>query len=198
MYTIFINESVIYLSENPREDTATKNFDYGSSSLKSSIAEVAQGVITSVCIYSADLPKLWSDFQQEFKVVEAAGGLVFNEKKETLWILRNGIWDLPKGKLEKNEDLEKAAIREVAEECGVTNLKLVCPMKKTYHVYFHKGKSVLKITNWYEMFTNSDQNLKPQLEEGITQVEWMDNVKIKEALNNTYDNIKLLCKFAAL
>ncbi len=198
MYTIFINESVIYLSENPREDTATVNFNYGNSNLRSIITEVVQGIITSVCIHGADLPQLWSDFKQEFKVVEAAGGLVFNEKKETLWILRNGVWDLPKGKLEKNEDFEHAALREVAEECGVTNLKLVCPMEKTYHVYFHKGKSVLKITYWYKMFANSKQKLKPQLEENITEVIWMDNVKIQEALNNTYDNIKLLCKFAAL
>ncbi len=33
----------------------------------------------------------------------AAGGWVMNEFNEVLWIFRLGVWDLPKGKVEKNE-----------------------------------------------------------------------------------------------
>ena len=47
--------------------------------------------------------------------MQAAGGLVLNEKKEILLIFRRGKWDMPKGKLDKGEKLEDCAIREVGE-----------------------------------------------------------------------------------
>ena len=34
-------------------------------------------------------------------------------------IFRNKKWDLPKGKIDGNEDEETAALREVNEECGL-------------------------------------------------------------------------------
>ena len=36
-----------------------------------------------------------------------------------LFILRNVVWDIPKGKLEKGETPELAAVREIEEECGL-------------------------------------------------------------------------------
>ena len=198
MYTIFINDSVIYLAEKMTESDAVSVLNYNHIDLKDIIYHVEFGEQKSVCIYSHDLNELWDDFKAQFTIIEAAGGLVFNEKNETLWIYRNDTWDLPKGKVERNEGFEEAAIREVKEECGVTNLRLLCPIKQTYHVYQHKGKRILKVTHWYKMFAKSNQNLNPQLEEQITKVVWMNSVKMKNALENTYENIKLLCKFAAL
>ena len=58
-----------------------------------------------------------------YEFIDAAGGLVENNGK-FLWIFRNGIWDLPKGKVEINENFKSAGIREVQEECGLdSNLK---------------------------------------------------------------------------
>ena len=54
----------------------------------------------------------------KFKVIRAAGGVVDKEGK-TLLIHRNGLWDLPKGKMERNEDIRSCALREVEEETGV-------------------------------------------------------------------------------
>ena len=36
-------------------------------------------------------------------IIEAAGGMVFNEKNELLMIFRRGFWDLPKGKIDPGE-----------------------------------------------------------------------------------------------
>jgi 8-oxo-dGTP pyrophosphatase MutT (NUDIX family) len=55
---------------------------------------------------------VFEEFKACFKVIEAGGGLVLNSKGEFLVIYRNGIWDLPKGKLEKGEDFQTAALRE--------------------------------------------------------------------------------------
>ncbi|MEO0278764.1 MAG: NUDIX hydrolase [candidate division WOR-3 bacterium] len=55
----------------------------------------------------------------------SAGGVVFRKSEERLQILlisvkEGKIWTLPKGLVEKGERPEKAALREVKEETGVT------------------------------------------------------------------------------
>ncbi len=77
-------------------------------------------------------------------LIEAGGGVVLNDRGEFLVILRNGIWDLPKGKLEKGEDFATAAMREVEEETGLHGLKMLDPLSSTYHTYNLKGKRILK------------------------------------------------------
>ncbi len=192
MYTIFINDAVIYLTD----DTAYKDekyFVYYEDMLLSEMLKGTEdGTLFEVYMFHPNIDFLWNDFKQQFKLIEAAGGVVFNESQELLWIYRNGRWDLPKGKIEKNEDNEKAAVREVEEECGLTNVIIKEFIMSTYHIYRFKGVQVLKISHWYKMFADSHQDLKPQLEEGITKASWLDNVGINEALNDTYDNIKLL------
>ena len=92
----------------------------------------------------------WIDFCSKYKVIEAAGGLVFNEKNKILMIFRNGKWDLPKGKIELGESIEDAAIREVEEECGIDNLKIDNKLINTYHTYNLNGFNILKKT-WFRL-----------------------------------------------
>jgi len=192
MYTIFINDVVIYLTDN--SDFKKKNyfFNYRENSISEILAKLGSLVGSSLYVYHPELDFLWQDFKDCFKVIEAAGGVVFNEKEEVLWIYRNNRWDLPKGKIEKGESKEIAAIREVEEECGISNLILKEYRKTTYHIYEYKGEKVLKITYWYDMNARGNQLLKPQLEEGITKVTWLNEMAMIEAKKDTYDNIKLL------
>lgn len=113
-----------------------------------------------------------------------------NDKKEILFINRLGKWDLPKGKIERGEKEEEAAIREVEEETGVTDLHLKKKIGITYHVYDEFGKHFLKISHWYHMTCNSKQKLKPQTEEHITDIKWVKTEDIKEPVANTYPSIK--------
>ncbi len=99
---------------------------------------------------------------------------------------------MPKGGIEKNEDIEDTAIREVEEETGVKGLKITKKLQKTYHVFKRNGTYRLKITHWYEMKTDYSGKLSGQLEEGIEKVAWLNPEQIKEALTNSYENIKLL------
>ena len=55
---------------------------------------------------------------KDHNFIEAAGGLVQSNQK-FLFIKRQDVWDIPKGKLEKNEEVEAGALREIEEECGV-------------------------------------------------------------------------------
>ena len=101
-----------------------------------------------------------------------AGSLVINQKKELLLIYRKGRWDFPKGKVEKNENKKKGALRETSEETGLEldKLSLQRPLKKTAHLL--KQKKIR--TKWYLVnYKGSKQKLKPQKEEGIEKCIWV-------------------------
>jgi len=143
-----------------------------------------------------DSPKIFFKkiFCKAFKKVKAAGGLVVRNNK-ILIILRHNRWDLPKGKVEKGETSKIAAIREVAEECGIKGHKIKKKLPSTYHIYQSpyaeiKGKWIVKETIWYEMEYSGQYNGIPQLEEDITEVRWFDKGELQKVISNTYPNLK--------
>ena len=72
--------------------------------------------------------------KREFKVIDAAGGVVVNDKNKKLLIYRLKKWDLPKGKLDKGENFRMSALREVEEETGV-KVKVRKRITTTWHTY---------------------------------------------------------------
>lgn len=146
--------------------------------------------VNEITFCNADEEFLLDSFKKMFTLVEAAGGLVKNDRGEYLFIFRKGKWDLPKGKIEKGEGIKTAAIREVEEECGIGGLEIVGEMETTYHTYFIKEKPVLKPTYWFRMSSNDKSVLKPQLEEGITEVRWLLPKDFGMVRENSYDSIR--------
>ena len=104
-------------------------------------------------------------------------------------ILRNGKWDLPKGKIEKGESIKACAMREVEEESGVRGLQITQRLIDTYHTYQLNGEKILKHTYWFKMKTNFNGILNPQTEEAITQVCWVNEDEIINKLNNSFKNL---------
>lgn len=147
------------------------------------------GNIKAVVIYHNDLELLWKDYQACFKLIEAAGGFVLNERNELLVFYRRGSWDLPKGKIDKGETPEQAAVREVQEETGLKNLSLGDFLMYSYHIYTLKGDRILKITSWYHMRT-TDLELIPQTEEDITEIAWVEPKAWLESGIEIYPNIR--------
>jgi len=145
--------------------------------------------LKAIMISHPDLDELWADFRSCFKEVQAAGGVVENTKGDLLLIHRNGIWDLPKGKLEEDEKPEHGAIREVQEECGIKNIDLGSQIVNTFHTYHQGGFRILKQTFWYAMHTE-DKNLTPQLEEGIDQAKWVPLNKLDGSKYKTFASIE--------
>ena len=137
-----------------------------------------------------DEKKCWKWLKEEFTYLEAAGGLI-QQDSNVLFIKRLNRWDLPKGKLEKNEQPQEAAIRECEEECGITNLTVLKALNSSYHIYPYKNGYALKKTFWYLMTSNYKGKLTPQTEEDIETVVWMKHEDIKgTVLLNTYPAIK--------
>jgi len=130
--------------------------------------------------------------KSKFKIIEAGGGVVQKNDK-SLMIYRLGKWDLPKGKIEKRETTIDGAKREVEEECSVavTVKSKICV---TWHTYVQKDNDILKKTTWYLMECEDDSKMKPQLEEGIDEVKWMNKKEIDIALYNSYRSIQHVYK----
>jgi 8-oxo-dGTP pyrophosphatase MutT (NUDIX family) len=140
-------------------------------------------------LHNSNVEWLWKSFLGRFKRVEAGGGIVRNQNNELLCIKRNGLWDLPKGKIDKGESIENGALREVSEECGINGLELGEKIDVTYHVYTLREKEILKPTHWFAMDYSGDENLVPQEEEGITEVAWLDQSALPMILNNTHPTL---------
>ena len=133
--------------------------------------------------------KVLKKLKSLFKPIAAAGGLVFNDEGKLLMIKRSGIWDIPKGKVEKGEKNRHAAIREVEEECGISGLKITGKAAKTYHTYVFRKKKIFKTTYWYFMKYKGNEKLIPQIEEDITEVAWKTIDEVKKIIPNTHKSL---------
>lgn len=144
----------------------------------------------NLTINTENVPKTLENISMFFKYIEAAGGLVFNDKNELLVIKRLGYYDLPKGKTEIGETHESAALREVEEECGISNLILLEQIEPSFHIYDLNDKIVLKKTFWYKMKYSGNEILVPQESEDITNVFWAKSSDKSNILSNTYSNLE--------
>ena len=196
MYKIYIGDQyLLVINDKEFQNIDSQNVHILSDSIQYSrenLIEMLTNKVHLLTYYQTNLvPFYSSNFFNQFKIIEAAGGLVQNSRNELLFIFRLGKWDLPKGKLDKNESREDAAIREIKEECGVDVAINNPKFFTTYHCYFWKQKIVLKITYWFQMdILDDNQALTPQLDEDISEVKWIPKNEIPLALENTYPAIK--------
>lgn len=192
MYKVFVNDLPIILSTQKNIGSNYINISIKKANLKKLIKKVESGELQYLNLYHRKEKKLLKHLKKKLKVIIAAGGLVYNSKNEILFIYRNNKWDLPKGKAKKNEDIEKTAIREVEEETHVEGLEIVSFLQVTYHIINRNNKYKLKETHWYQMKTEYEGKLIPELSEGIKKAKWKDFEQAQKALNKSYANIKLL------
>lgn len=125
-----------------------------------------------------------------FRFAPAAGGLVLINNAIAA-IERNGIPDLPKGHIEKNESPDEAALREVREETALTNLSIIKQLPSTFHCYLLNNQWTLKKTSWFLMKSDDEFKPKPQEEEGISKVYLLNKDNVNEFLQKTYSSIRL-------
>ncbi len=182
MYEIYINTNKLILADNQQvkniksiENHLIAPYSGKSKSLFSYIDMMEKSKrFGNIIIHFHDKKKLIQDFQKLYVIVKAAGGVVNNGSGKVLFIFRRGYWDLPKGKIDPGEKKKAAAIREVEEETGITQVTLGKKIRITRHTYRLKnGKRAIKRTHWYAM-SAPQQKLVPQIEEDITEAKWID------------------------
>lgn len=192
MYKVFVNDKPLFLTNQIQKETDFQLFLLDSVDIKQLIIKIFKNKVDKAFLYHPDEKEILKKLKSKIPVEKAGGGLVLNDKNEVLFIFRNKKWDLPKGGIEKGEEIEDTAIREVEEETGVKGLKITRKLNKTYHIFKRNGRYKLKITHWFEMKTSYSGKMVGQLDEGIEKVEWIKQENIPTCLTNSYENIKLL------
>ena len=195
MYKVFYNQKPINFTTVLGKNTKNTPLFFIKYANANSITKALKDkTVTEVYLYHSNPDKFEKHFFRTFPFVEAAGGLVQHEDGRFLFIYRNNKWDLPKGKIEKNETLIKAAKREVSEETGVTDLEVKKPLPITYHIYNANGKFKAKKTYWFLMKSKFNGSLLPQFEENIKMAVWKGINEIPKLMENAYENIKIVLK----
>jgi 8-oxo-dGTP pyrophosphatase MutT (NUDIX family) len=112
----------------------------------------------------------------------SAGGVVYRVDggRPLFLLIRDSYrnWGFPKGHLEKGELPEAAALREVSEETGLTDLVVRGELATIDWHFRFRGKLIHKICHFFLM-ESENADTSPQREEGITACKW---VPIDEAL----------------
>ena len=140
MYKVFVKDIPIILSTEKNIGKQYTSIPLKFARFKKLIKKINKGKLIYVNLYHKNEEKLERFLRKKLPVVEAAGGLVYNNKREILFIYRNGKWDIPKGRIEKNESHQEAAVREVEEETGIEGLEVKKFLTTTYHVFKRNGK----------------------------------------------------------
>jgi len=192
MYQVFYKEKVILLTDVIEQDTGLVVLPLKNIKLKNVIKILNKKSTKSLHLFHENRDNLLKYFFKSIKTVIAAGGKIINSKSDILFIYRDNKWDLPKGKSEKNELLSETAIREVIEETGIKGVSIKKPLDITYHIFKRDDEYRLKITYWFEMFSDYSGKFTPQLNENITDVCWVKKENLEIIKNNSYPNIKLL------
>jgi 8-oxo-dGTP pyrophosphatase MutT (NUDIX family) len=195
MYKVFFNDRKLILTDSFSKHFMLRHglfYKYRSEEDLKELIYLYQKLnrIDSLYVFHSDIDELRDSFRKCFIQLHAAGGLVRNNKDEFLLIFRRGKWDLPKGKLDKHESFEEAALREVSEECGIDKLRIEQPLISTYHTYEYKDALALKKTRWFEMKYEGTAMPVPQLEEDISEAKWVPADKLGPYLDKSYPAVR--------
>lgn len=194
MYEVFMDNKSVVLTDQPNIEVGEDKYLYIQYDDFEELHFVLD-MLTSIeslkgaVFHHHDLEVLFTDFRAHFKELDAAGGVVVNELDEVLLIHRRGKWDLPKGKVEIGETQQEAALREVAEECGIVPPENRGHLIDTYHVYHQNGDRILKKTEWFSMFAHKEA-LTPQAVEQIDKAIWVSVSELDIESLDTYRNIR--------
>ncbi len=202
-YKIFINNRLIFFGK--KEDLPLKGIAYSDFQMikPDDFKELVNKIesfqeISHFFVETDDIESAFKYFSSFFKVLQAAGGLVLNNKDEILMIHRFDHWDFPKGHVEKGEEIGDCAIREVMEETGVEMLEITSSLDNVYHIYPYDDKWILKETYWFLMYSEYTGLLKPQLEEKILAAKWVPLNYLDEYMSESYAGLRQLVIESAL
>lgn len=122
-----------------------------------------------------------SVMKSKFSTEVSAGGIVFKKEKDGIYIAfildPFGKWTFAKGHVEPGEKSETAAIREVEEETGLKNLKMVWYLGKIDFWFKDKfqnvGATIHKFVYYYLLEAPRGARHSLQKEEKIKDLKWV-------------------------
>ena len=85
-----------------------------------------------------------------------------------------GVWALPKGLIDRDEDPEQTAVREVAEETGCSGESLG-KLGDVRYVYTARGERVFKVVSFYlvRYRTGRIDDVPPEFRREVAEARWL-------------------------
>ena len=136
-------------------------------------------------------------------VEKSAGAVIFRRENNKIYYLllhypgashraERDYWDFPKGHIEKGEKIEDTVKREIFEETGLKEIKILPGFKETIKYFFKfEGKNILKFVTF---FLAETKEKKVQISFEHIGYEWLPFEKAIERL--TFKNAKEILKRA--
>ena len=117
--------------------------------------------------------------RKQIKQAQSAGGVVFRRVNGDVEILllkhEGGKWMLPKGTIETGETPEAVALREVREETGLSNVRVVGDLGQERYSFFWRTEDTFynKTVRYFLLEFQGGEEATPQREEGFVAADWM-------------------------
>ncbi|MGH2404109.1 MAG: NUDIX hydrolase [bacterium] len=119
--------------------------------------------------------------RKPIKRARSAGGVVFRRGGSSgeveLLVLQHegGKWMLPKGTIEPGETPESVALREVREETGLSNVRVITDLGQERYSFFWKTEDTFydKTVHYFLLEFLGGEEAQPQREEGFIAAEWV-------------------------
>jgi bis(5'-nucleosidyl)-tetraphosphatase len=136
-------------------------------------------------------------------VEKSAGAVIFRRERDQIFYLllhypgvshraEKDYWDFPKGHIEKGEKIEDTVKREVFEETGLKEIKILPGFKETIKYFFKfEGKNILKFVTFF-LAETKEKKVKISFEH--TGYEWLPYGEAIKKL--TFKNAKEILKKA--
>jgi 8-oxo-dGTP pyrophosphatase MutT (NUDIX family) len=106
----------------------------------------------------------------------SAGAILFRdtrgEREYLLLKSRPGDWEFPKGGVEGEEELQQTAIREVEEEAGIEDFRLVDGFRREYDYVFEAGGDTIHKT--VHLFIARSFEASAELSSEHRDLQWRD------------------------
>jgi 8-oxo-dGTP diphosphatase len=140
----------------------------------------------SYALLESDIIMQYSSESSLIPSVFSAGTVLFNDKGEVLLVQQgknhpaHGLWHIPCGTVEANENFEMAAVRETFEETGVK--VQLGNFLGAYPAFLPDGAIILRLA-WLAEFTeqNSSISTLTSFSRGeIAQLEWFTPLEIQK------------------
>ncbi|MBI1974351.1 MAG: NUDIX domain-containing protein [Candidatus Zambryskibacteria bacterium] len=128
---------------------------------------------------------------EQIKETKSAGGVVVNSEGKVLVVNQKGdSWSLPKGHIDMREDAITAAKREVYEESGISDLKLIKELGSYQRYRIGKGgvgddKTEVKIIIMF-LFTTLENAIHP-IDPENPEAKWVPREKVAALLTHPKD-----------